>query len=320
MVQAESTFNLNQPMYYGHRHPTLSASSRLERFPQHLFGAAGLLAEDKSKSKTTLFSTSPAAATQGIVLAKNVPSERAVDDSSRASRLVKIFASDQSGFELEDLKGCYIEFSKDQHGSRFLQKELEVVDSDMIQLVFDEVSSVARSLMVDVYGNYVIQKFFDFGTDEQRFVLAGKLCGSVVGLSLHLYGCRVVQKALETLPDYLQAHILTELQEHTLECIKDQHGNHVIQKCFTATPTSLMQLLIGPILCNGFEIATHPFGCRVVQRMLENCSEVQVDQVLTELLQFTELLIQASPMHFKMKFLSSSLSSQSRMWLLGNML
>ena len=41
-----------------------------------------------------------------------------------------------------------------------------------------------------------------------------------------------------------------ELKEHTLECIKDQHGNHVIQKCFTATPTRLMQLLIGPILCN----------------------------------------------------------------------
>ena len=39
-------------------------------------------------------------------------------------------------------------------------------------------------------------------------------------------------------------------------------------------------------------MATHPFGCRVVQRMLENCSEQQVEQILSELLQYTELLIQ----------------------------
>ena len=120
------------------------------------------------------------------------------------SKLLKLFSSDPSGFELEDLKGFYAEFSRDQHGSRFLQKELEVVDADMIQLVFEEVLPVACNLMVDVYGNYVVQKFFDFGTDEQRIVLAGKLHGNVVPLSLHLYGCRVVQKALETLPGYLQ--------------------------------------------------------------------------------------------------------------------
>ena len=218
-------------MYYHRRHSgastTLSASSRLE-LQQHLFGAAGPLGDKSNVATTTgLFSSSPLAsypgsptgyeassppaAPRGIVGVAPSGGERGavvVDNcsssSSRASRLVKVFASDQSGFELEDLKGCFIEFSKDQHGSRFLQKELEVVDSDMIQLVFDEVLPVARSLMVDVYGNYVIQKFFDFGTDEQRLLLVGKLCGGVVGLSLHLYGCRVVQKALETLPDYSQ--------------------------------------------------------------------------------------------------------------------
>lgn len=122
-------------------------------------------------------------------------------------QLIKQFAADQSGFELEDLKGCYVEFSKDQHGSRFLQKELEVVDSDMIQLVFEEVMPAVCSLMIDVYGNYVVQKFFDFGTDEQRILLTRKLRGNVVPLSLHLYGCRVVQKALETLPGYLQVRV-----------------------------------------------------------------------------------------------------------------
>lgn len=51
------------------------------------------------------------------------------------------------------------------------------------------------------------------------------------------------------------------------------------------------------VAIQGFEVATHPFGCRVMQRMLENCSEPQVDQVLTELLQFTELLIQVGALY-----------------------
>ena len=53
---------------------------------------------------------------------------------------------------------------------------------------------------------------------------------------------------LSSLPHPLKGLILAELQKRVLECIKDQHGNHVIQKCFTSVPPSLMQLLINPIL------------------------------------------------------------------------
>lgn len=50
--------------------------------------------------------------------------------------------------------------------------------------------------MVDVFGNYVIQKFFEHGTNEQKRILADKLVGNVLTLSLQMYGCRVIQKVL----------------------------------------------------------------------------------------------------------------------------
>ena len=53
------------------------------------------------------------------------------------------------------------------------------------------------SLMTDVFGNYVVQKLFDNGTPKQREALASFLVGHAVQLSLQMYGCRVVQKALE---------------------------------------------------------------------------------------------------------------------------
>lgn len=51
--------------------------------------------------------------------------------------------------------------------------------------------------MTDVFGNYVVQKLFDNGSSAQREALASFLVGHAVQLSLQMYGCRVVQKALE---------------------------------------------------------------------------------------------------------------------------
>lgn len=45
-----------------------------------------------------------------------------------------------------------------------------------------------------------------------------------------MYGCRVIQKALEVISPEQQALLVKELEGHVLKCIKDQNGNHVIQK------------------------------------------------------------------------------------------
>ena len=45
-------------------------------------------------------------------------------------------------------------------------------------------------LCKDVFGNYVVQKLFEFGSDNMRGKLAGILCGGELEMSN--YGCRVV--------------------------------------------------------------------------------------------------------------------------------
>jgi len=63
-------------------------------------------------------------------------------------------------FELKDIVGYVVEFSKDQHGSRFIQQKLETATDSEKQLVFKEILPHSLGLVVDVFGNYVIQKFF----------------------------------------------------------------------------------------------------------------------------------------------------------------
>lgn len=67
------------------------------------------------------------------------------------------------------------------------------------ELIFSEILSDANNLMNDVFGNYVVQKLFEYGTDFQRATLAEQLLGNVLKLTKSMYGCRVVQKALEVI-------------------------------------------------------------------------------------------------------------------------
>ena len=76
---------------------------------------------------------------------------------------------------LRDLTGHVVEFSQDQHGSRFIQQKLERATGQEKTLIFTEIQVAAYSLMTDVFGNYVIQKFFEYGSTDQKTALVQKV-------------------------------------------------------------------------------------------------------------------------------------------------
>jgi hypothetical protein len=205
-------------------------------------------------------------------------------------------------FELLDIVGSIVEFSGDQHGSRFIQQKLEVASHEEKQLVFDEIIPCALQLMTDVFGNYVIQKFFEHGSMVHKQLLAKQMEGHVLNLGLQMYGCRVVQKALEHLPAEQQSSLVKELDGHVLKCVKDQNGNHVIQKAIERVPAEHILFIIKSFHGQVFHLATHPYGCRVIQRIFEHCADENalyskafssvVDPLLEELHRYTINLIQ----------------------------
>lgn len=193
-------------------------------------------------------------------------------------------------YELRDIFGHIVEFSGDQHGSRFIQQKLETAISDDKEAVFQEILPNSLQLMTDVFGNYVIQKFFEHGNQVQKTVLAKQMEGHVLSLSLQMYGCRVVQKALEHVLAEQQVAMVKELEDSVLKCVKDQNGNHVIQKALERVPSENVQFILSAFHGQAYDLATHPYGCRVVQRMLEYCPEAQA-ALLEELHHYTLNLI-----------------------------
>lgn len=74
------------------------------------------------------------------------------------SRLLEEFRTNrQPHLQLRDIVNHFVEFSMDQHGSRFIQQKLERATPQEKDLVFREIVPSSHTLMTDVFGNYVIQ-------------------------------------------------------------------------------------------------------------------------------------------------------------------
>lgn len=73
---------------------------------------------------------------------------------------------------------------------------MEVATVEERNIVFQEIAPTGNGLqlMQDVFGNYVVQKLFEYGSQPQRALLAATMKGRILQLSLDMYGCRVVQK------------------------------------------------------------------------------------------------------------------------------
>ncbi|XP_037668419.1 pumilio homolog 2 isoform X2 [Choloepus didactylus] len=214
---------------------------------------------------------------------------------SGRSRLLEDFRNNRfPNLQLRDLIGHIVEFSQDQHGSRFIQQKLERATPAERQMVFNEILQAAYQLMTDVFGNYVIQKFFEFGSLDQKLALATRIRGHVLPLALQMYGCRVIQKALESISSDQQviSEMVKELDGHVLKCVKDQNGNHVVQKCIECVQPQSLQFIIDAFKGQVYVLSTHPYGCRVIQRILEHCTAEQTLSILEELHQHTEQLVQ----------------------------
>lgn len=185
--QGQASFEMGSP----------ANSSRLSGYTSLL----NVTNENRSRYGTTQLGSSIFGSSSGLY-------RRANGRDSGRSKLLEDFRNNRyPNLQLHDLQRHIVEFSQDQHGSRFIQQKLERASILEKTMVFNEILTAAYSLMTDVFGNYVIQKFFEFGSPEQKLLLAQRIKGHVLPLALQMYGCRVIQKALETIPCEIAIHV-----------------------------------------------------------------------------------------------------------------
>ncbi|QRW27686.1 Pumilio-family RNA binding repeat [Rhizoctonia solani] len=260
----------------------------------------------------------PSASTRPVLGFAPLRHDLTIDPSATGrSPLLEQFRADKSKtWQLRDIRGHVAEFCGDQHGSRFIQQKLETATDEEKEGIFSELAPGSfLPLMTDVFGNYVVQKLIEFGSVEQRDVLVSVMEGHMLSLSLQMYGCRVVQKAIECISAEQQIAFVREIEVDVMRCVKDANGNHVIQKLIERVSPDLLGF-VSVFQGNVYDLATHPYGCRVLQRCFEYLHESQTRPLIDELHKYTTQLMQDQFGNYVIQFVLEHGAAADRDWIL----
>eukprot|EP01127_Copromyxa_protea_P008254 TRINITY_DN1886_c0_g1_i1.p1 TRINITY_DN1886_c0_g1~~TRINITY_DN1886_c0_g1_i1.p1 ORF type:complete len:374 (-),score=57.06 TRINITY_DN1886_c0_g1_i1:214-1335(-) len=101
-------------------------------------------------------------------------------------------------------------------------------------------------------------------------------------MSCNVYGSRPVQKLIENLGarnEDIQI-VCSSLSEHLVVMTQDLNGNHVVQKCIRCFNPKNNQFIYDCFVKNCLEVATHRFGCCVLQAAIDHGTKSQQDSII----------------------------------------
>ncbi|ORZ13768.1 armadillo-type protein, partial [Lobosporangium transversale] len=177
----------------------------------------------------------------------------------------------------------------DQQASIHLQQKLKTSAPEQKVQIIDVILHQAYALMSNRFGNFLIQRCFEFGTPQQIDALAQAMRGNILTLACDAFGCHVVQKALDYVEEDCKARIVTEMFRRIRETIVHRYACHVWQKIFeirwTDAPPAAMTYVNNAVAGRWASVAVDETGSLVVQNIFENCAEHDKRPVLTEILQ-----------------------------------
>ncbi|KAJ5929400.1 hypothetical protein N7454_007248 [Penicillium verhagenii] len=184
--------------------------------------------------------------------------------------------------------------NNDQQASIFLQQKLKVGTVEQKHEIIEAIISQAYALMVNRFGNFLVQRCFEHGTGEQIIAIANEIRGNTLSLSMDPFGCHVVQKAFDCVPEEHKALMVHELLCRIPETVIHRYACHVWQKLFelrwTGEPPQIMAKVNEALRGRWHEVAQGETGSLVVQNIFENCVEEEKRSAIEEVLAKIDVL------------------------------
>lgn len=183
--------------------------------------------------------------------------------------------------------------AKDQYGCRFLQKRIDpsIVTNTKtrrsnFKIIFGEIKDLFYDLIIDPYGNYLIQRLIDYCSEEDLDHVVESLSSELYLISVNQHGTRALQKIIEKMSNGYQLSLLVQgLGPHIIKLIKNLNGNHVIQKILNKYLPEKCQFIYDSIVDNLLVVATHKHGCCVLQKCLNHVNADQLAEFADAILE-----------------------------------
>ncbi|OLL25955.1 Meiotic coiled-coil protein 2, partial [Neolecta irregularis DAH-3] len=176
----------------------------------------------------------------------------------------------------------------DQQASIFLQQKLKTCTIEQKGFIITAVISQAFPLMVNKFGNFIVQRCFEYGTPYHLAQLSTIIEGNVLTLAMDPFGCHVIQKCFDFTPESFKLLIVSEMLKTIPETVIHKFACHVWQKMFEVrwnqSPPTIVKHMNETLKGRWAEVAMSETGSLVVQNIFENCTEDEKKECILEVL------------------------------------
>ncbi|KTW30043.1 uncharacterized protein T551_01987 [Pneumocystis jirovecii RU7] len=187
-----------------------------------------------------------------------------------------------------------IVYYNDQQASIFLQQKLKLAPAEQKYAIIDAIVAQAYPLMLNRFGNFLVQRCFEHGTQEHIDGIASAIRGNVLTLSMDAFGCHVVQKAFDNVAEDVKATMVSELLRRIPETVTHRYACHVWQKLFEirweGSPPAIMKYVNAALEGMWHDVALGETGSLVVQNIFENCLEEDKRPCIEEVLSKIDII------------------------------
>ncbi|WKX98127.1 hypothetical protein Q1695_013653 [Nippostrongylus brasiliensis] len=179
---------------------------------------------------------------------------------------------DQKAALGRSLKGNVMNLALQMYGCRVIQKAMESIDESLQLEILREMEGHVLKCVKDQNGNHVVQKVIEKVKPERLQFIINTFTkngpDTITQLSMHPYGCRVIQRVLEHCSEEQKRPVLEALHANMNTLIVDQYGNYVVQHVIEHGSNQDRDRIVQEVAGNVLRYAQHKFASNVIEKCL----------------------------------------------------
>lgn len=182
-------------------------------------------------------------------------------------KLIEKCTVEQRTALIKGVSNNLVKISKNIHGTRAVQKTIELVSSPSeIKVIRDALKGNVVSLIQDLNGNHVIQKCINKLEPNDNQFIYDAVAYHCVQVSTHRHGCCVMQRCIDHASSQQRIQLVEEITNNALTLVQDAFGNYVVQYVLDLGSEEICESIVLKLLDSLYQLALQKFSSNVIEK------------------------------------------------------
>jgi len=191
--------------------------------------------------------------------------------------------AEERNYAMGQITGLLWQLCVTQHGSRVVQKALELAGSEEQFALAAQLKGRVREASKSPHANYVLQKCVELLPPERVQFVVEELSGRAVVTARHRFGCRILQRLIEHCPNWQTANLVAEVMTDADRLCRHPFGNFVLQHILEHGTGLQQSQVVDVLIPDSPGLARHRIASHVLQRALVHGSHRERERLSASL-------------------------------------